>query len=416
MAFSLPGFIQNPNPGVPPGKSFPQFSPPTDRAIAKQPLKEVPQNPASGSLVIVDSFQDSSYEADHGNVAAFAAKQHGFRGQIYAEQIGSPNQAGLTESGKTYNLLGSRPLEPAKTRQAVQDYARHDQRELLEDVTGDLNKIRERGLKDSAVNVSYGTNPQRIADRLYRDIQSAPRQDPGVASGSGMAAAFVAMNSGGREKYQLAQNVFRAYDIDQAKVYHADPKVSGPERLKLQQSLLNAAQAGGKAPDVQAAKATYGEAVKKLEANNNSVVVSAGNDGHVLGDFAAEANGARVKASPDSGDNVLTNPDVTTVGSTRWYNSGTERIAKYNSTDSEIDIYASGSVGNGRDQSQMKVMGTSFASPRTAGAMAALHGNHPGMPSSSVENLMKNRLTHETEGKKVLDFGLAEEYMRRGTF
>jgi subtilisin family serine protease len=167
---------------------------------------------------------------------------------------------------------------------------------------------------------------------------------------------------------------------------------------------------------VQAARQTYGEAVRNLEANNNSVVVSVGNQGQILDNFAADAGGQRIQSSPDSAHNVLVNPDVTTVGSTRWFDNGTERIANYNSPDPETDIYASGSVGNGQDPNRMNVLGTSFASPRVAGAMAALHGNHPGMPSSAVENLMRNRLTHETQGEKVLDFNLAEQYMRQGTF
>lgn len=366
-------------------------------------------------MVLVDNFQDTFQEAAHGNVAAYAARQQGFRGKIYAEKIGSDFPTGPSQSNQSYALLGSKPLDPATARNTVQDYTRHSQRELLEAVTGDLDKIRGRGLKDSAVNVSYGTHPEQIAEQLYRQVRTAPRQDPGAA-GVGALGNLAASMGGGRSQYQFAQNVLNGYGIDQKKFYDRDPKVSSPERAKLQQSLLNAAEAGGKAPDVQAAKTAYGEAVKKLEANNNSVVVSVGNQGEILDNLASDANGRRIKPGPDTGHNVLVNSDVTTVGSTRWFDSGKERIAKYTSKNPETDIYASGSVGNGQDQNRMNVLGTSFAAPRVAGVMATLHGTHPGMSSSAVENLMKNRLTHETEGQKVLDYSSAEEYMRRGTF
>lgn len=413
MAISIPGIFTTPgggSPSTPPPLPF-------DRARAQKPLPEVPQNPASGSLVIVDYFQDSYEGAAHGNVGAYAARQHGFRGEIYAEKIGA-DTPGISQTNLSWESLRSGPKDPAATRQSIQDISRHSQRELLEDVTGDLDKIRGRGLKDSAVNVSYGVQPQRIAEDIYKAVRTAPSQDPKANQGGGMAA--VVQSLGGPteadKKYQFAQNVLNGYGVDQQKFYSPDPKINGPERLRLQQGLLNSAEAGGQAPDVQAAKATYEESVKALEANNNSVVVSVGNQGQLLDRFAKDANGARVTAGETSNHNVLVNSHVTTVGATRWYDNGTERIAAYNNKDPETDLYASGSVGNGADQNQMRTLGTSYASPRVAGALATLHGNHPGMTSSSVENLMRNRLTHDLDGKKVMDFQLAEEYMRRGTF
>lgn len=421
MAITFPVFPTNPNPGSP---GVGGFTPPAglyDRARAQQPLKEVPQNAPSGSLVIVDSFVDSFEGAAHGNVAAFAAKEHGFRGQIYAENIGpdvpGPTQAQVNDS---YGLLSSGSLKPAAARQAVLDLTRHSQRRLLENVTGDLDKIRGRGLKDSAVNVSYGTHPQRQAENIYEQVRSAPTQPikSGVFGGSfgsigGMVGGSI---SDENSNFQFAQNVFAAYDVDPAKFHSKDKAVSGPERLKLQQGLLSAAEESRRAPDVQTAKAAYDKSVRALEANNNSVVVSVGNQGEILDRFASDANGLKVKAGPESGHNILVNSHVTTVGSTRWYNNGTERIAGYNSKDPETDIYASGSVATGPDPNKMGTLGTSFASPRVAGAMAALHGNYPGMPSANIENLMRNRLTHDLQGEKVLDFTLAEEYMRKGTF
>jgi hypothetical protein len=380
--------------GIPPG--FALVTPlPLDRARGQQ-LPQLPNKPPAGSLVLIDNFQDSYEGAAHGNTAAYAARQQGFKGNIYAEDIGPDVIAGPSESSNARTWLSMEPQDPAKTRQAVQDISRLTHRELLEDVTGDLNKIQKSGLHDSAVNVSYGVTPQRIAEDIYRDVRG----------GFGPL--------GGNQ--QFADNVLNAYGIDAAKFNSLDGDVSGPERAKLQQALLKASEAGAKAPDVVQAQKNYADAVRNLEANHNSVVVSAGNQGQVLAKLTADAGGRAPTPGPGSNHNILANSGVTTVGATQWLNSGTERIAPYSNRFPEVDLYASGSVGSGQDPQKTHVDGTSFSAPRVAATMATVHGNHPGMPSSAVENLMRNRLTHQTEDVSVLDYKRTEEYMRRGTF
>ncbi len=384
------------------GINFPNFQPPVpfDRARRAEALPEVPQNPARGSLVMIDYFQDSyNGEVAHGNVGAHAAEQQGFRGKIYAETAG-PDRAQTSPSFQMDQWISQRPRDAQGTREAINDMTRMQQTELLTDVTGDLDKIRQRGLRDSAVNISLGTSPVRVAEDLYRRVRTAPRQSP----------------PGSNSSYQFAQNVFNAYGIDQNKFFSNDGKVSGPERQRLQQALLDSAQRGRDSQEVQGAQAAYGRSVRALEANNNSVVVSAGNQEEFLGRLARDAGNRSVNAATSANRNILGNSDVTMVGATRWNQNGAERIAEYSNRDPQVDIYASGSVGNGANVNRMQSLGTSFASPRVAAAMAALHGNHPGMPSGAVENLMRNRLTHDLGNNKVLDFGTAEEYMRRGVF
>ena len=373
-----------------------------DRARAQQPLPQVPQNPERGSLVIIDGFQDTYEGAAHGNVGAYAARQHGFRGQIYAEQIGG-DVAPPTQLTARDNFLKEQGRTRDEARQAVNDIARLWPQHNLREVTADLDKIRGRGLRDSAVNISYGIHPQIVAQGLYDRVRSAPSTRP-----TGQNAD--------PKPYQFAQNVLGAYGINSNRFYSSDQRVSGPERQKLQQELLNAAQRGSSSREVQGAQQDYRRAVRQLEANNNSVVVSAGNENQLLDGFARDANGLRVQAAANSNHNLYATPEVTNVGATRWLNNGTEQLAPYSTRDPGVDIYASGSVGNGFNQNQRNVWGTSYAAPRVAGAMAALHGNHPGMPSGAVENLMRNRLTHGLGEERVLSFGAAEEYMRRGTF
>lgn len=378
------------------GNLRPQAPIPFDRARAVVPLPQVPQQPPAGSLVMIDDFRDTCQDAAHGNVGAYAARQQGYRGNIYAESIGSDAVTGPDPSIQAELWLSLGPQDPAATRQAVQDISRFRHKELLHDVTGDLNKVRDRGLHDSAVNVSYAISPQRVAQDLYQQVKT--NTNPGSP------------------RHQFSANITRAYGIDPAKLDSQDPGVSGPERSRLQQALLDAAEAGLHSPDVAQAQQSYDQAVHSVLSRNNSVVVSAGNQEQILEELAADAGGRRPRVAADSNHNVLANHEVTTVGATRWYQNGSERLAAYSSRDPEVDIYASGSVGNGADPQRMKTAGTSFASPRVAATLATLHGTHQGATRSAMENLMRNRLTHQVSNAPVLDYQRTEEYMRSQTF
>ena len=391
-------------PTFPPFTTFPTMPAPPpvfDRARPTSPLPEVPQNPPAGSLVIVDTFVPTNQGAGHGNVAAFATRQQGFRGNIYAESIGGDNPNASNVSMQARQVLDF-PQSPELTRQAVQDYSRYRQRELLENVTGDLNKLRDRGLHDSSVNVSFGDSSMRVANQLLNDVRDGTHpMSP---------------------NYQFSQNILQAYNIDGGKLASSDPNVSGPERHRLQQALLEATQRGGDSPDVRQAQGQYQTAVRDLQARHNSVVVAAGNDQEIAANWTREANGIRPQAAPNANHNVLVNSDVTTVGATQWTRGADglrERVAPYSNQDPEVDIYASGAVGNGRDVNRMNVDGTSFAAPRVAAAEAMLRGTHPGASAQQIRNLMNNRLTHSVfnaQGAGVLDFGATELYLRNGTF
>lgn len=123
-----------------------------------------------------------------------------------------------------------------------------------------------------------------------------------------------------------------------------------------------------------------------------------------------------MKTAPDAGYNILVNSDVTTVGATSWPTAEREILAPYSNRHPEVDVYASGAVGHGEDVNRMRSPGTSFSAPRVAAALATIHGTRPGTPSHAAQNLMNNRLTRELEGQRVLDFGMAEEYMRTHVF
>ena len=289
----------------------------------------------------------------------------------------------------------------AQTRQNLQDVARFQASDLLNDVTGDLTKLRQRGLRDSAVNISYGATPIGVADALVERVRAG--------------------TSPYSDDHQLSQNVLKAYNLDAQKLGHPDPKIHGPERRRLHQSMLEAARAGFDTPEVKQAQQKYDQAVHNLQGDHNSVVVSAGNQQAIKGDWAKEAEGLEVASRPGDNYNVLANSEVTTVGATRWLKGPDglrEIVAPYSNQNPTVDVFASGSVATGQDQNVKTIWGTSYASPRVAGALASLHGNHPGSNSAQMRNLLNNRLTHQLPGASapVLDFQAAEDYMRKGTF
>ncbi|MFN8614248.1 MAG: S8 family serine peptidase [Vulcanimicrobiota bacterium] len=383
--------------------NIPVFNVPVyDRARREGPgqLPEVPQNPPAGSLVMVDTFQDSFFHADHGNIGAYAAKEHGFRGPVFAENMG-PDQPTPPRAMAVHAGLNQGPVNAAQTRQGLQDIARLQAADLLNDVSGDLDKLRQRGLHDSAVNVSYGTTPLAMADQMLGIVRSSGNPNS--------------------PNHQFGQNVLNAYNIDPARLGSPDAKVSGPEIKRLHDSLLEATRSGMNTPEVKQAQQRYDRAVHNLQANHNSVVVSAGNQQEIAGQWTREASGHATQLRPDDNHNLLANAEVTTVGATRWTKGPgglSERVAEYSNQDPTVDVYASGSVATSFDQNQKTTQGTSFSSPRVAGALAALHGNHPGASAAQMRNLMNNRLTHPLPGAgaPVLDFQAAEEYMRKGTF
>lgn len=390
---------------------FPNFAiapPPRDRALG-QNLPQVPQNPDSGSLVIIDSFEDSYSKANHGNVAAYAARQHGFRGTIYREDIGPDHLQGRQTlppgSRAALDQLTGGRLSPEDTKKAMVSYSTATQVQLLEDVTGDLDKVRNRGLRDSAINISMSTHPVRQAEDFAVTMDKITdfkrtSQDPNIAS----------------QPDYMRENVYGALGIDPAKLRSSNPAIAGPERLRLQQGILDATQTATNSPEVKQAQTTYGQAVRNIEANNNSVGVAAGNHNEALDYWAKFAHGNRVTTAPSAVENILINSDVTTVGATSWPSPTREVLAPYSERSREVDVYASGAVGNGENVNRMKSPGTSFASPRVMAAMATIHGTRPGTPSHAVQNLMKNQLTRDLDGEKVLDFEAAEKYMRTHVF
>jgi len=207
--------------------------------------------------------------------------------------------------------------------------------------------------------------------------------------------------------------------VTREKLHHPDPNTNGPERAKLQQGLIDLAEASSDHPQLKQAKQRYRKDVQALGAQHNSVVVSSGNQEQVADKLAQDANGIRPRIDPSKNVNVLVNSEVTTVGATRWWSKDgqlSEHLAGYSNRSSEVDLYASGSVPSRNRPDGPPDKGTSFAAPRVTAAMAAKHRAHPHLNSRQIEDLVKQSLTHQTQGEPVLNYEKTAAYLQGQTF
>lgn len=362
-----------------------------------------------GNLVVVDSFMPSvgmfggPPEPAHGAVVVQAARHQGFRGPIIAREAGGGADPRLISINAELNQPG---LSPERTRDLLKQQVRLTTVDSYRTYENHFNELERSGLNGSAVNLSMGMSPAKMTQIMDDELEWS-RNSPN--------------NEFIKNRWP---NTVRAFGLDEAKLASSDPNVSGPERARLQKALaeLNA-EVMHQDPAVAGARQSYDNSIRRLEARNNSVVVSAGNWGEAQNELKKTAQGHGFEPPANFGDNLFANSETTNVGATRWFRGSEglhQKVARYSNSE-EVDIYASGSVGLQNPQ-KMSDLGTSFAAPRVAVAMAELHKTHPGMSSDQVESLMKKKLTSQLPDYggapqlPVLDQQLTSEYLRTNVF
>ena len=384
----------------------------------RQEQESIAKKPEPGSLIIQDGFRPSpeltaeeraktGTKSPHGDIVAHSATYDGFQGPVVERQLsGSP---GYNVKGHELGRLQSGKLDQNQALSAIRGVIEGGAAGVLQQQSVMLDHSTAQGAKNTVTNISQGTSKGRMTEELY----FLPDKMLGGGSAQDKAKAKATMRS----------NYATAFGLDENKLYSADPKINGPERQKLQQSLADlSSDVIDNSPRIAGAKKQFEASVQRYEAGNNSVVISAGNEGDAKSDLRKSNNGLSINTPADFDANVLQNDQVTSVGATRWFNNDgklTEKRAGYSSESGGADIYASGSVDfNGNQQSQTQ--GTSYAAPRVAATMAQLHKDYPDMSSSQIESLMKQSLTHDLNTSsgsvKVLDYGKSFEYLKNGTF
>jgi hypothetical protein len=367
----------------------------------------------AGSLYLNDTFIPSSPLATlttsgltHGNIVAGAARGTGFHGPIVGSDRSSSGPGPLDRQTMAHQADYSTPGRTrAQTIADLKAYAGTSAASLLAQETGYLNRLTQSGANHSAANLSQGVSKSSTVMDLYKQMMPALRlnrdeNSPEFARANGMM-----------------QNVARAAGLDESKLRSPDERVRNAERGRMTQFLINQVSQGmDSSPALATARRNYNTAVHNFEARQNSVVVSAGNEGTLFNDLREVHGNYRLSAPSDFSRNILQNNEVTSVGATELRN-GQERRASYTSNSPGIDIYAAGGTGiRGRNGSEID--GTSFAAPQVAATMAELHRRNPNMGSAQIEALMKNQLTHQVSGsgETALDHGMTSRYLAGQTF
>lgn len=340
----------------------------------------------AGSLVVVDNFTPTMTmgpfgpggpaETPHGHMVAASARGQGFQGNLIASEY-QPTDGQLRSELR--NRMNQAGLPAQEFKQALSQRVRQNSIGLLESMNRRLEGLQEAGLRNSAVNLSFGADQASEVLSLYGEVRQAFSPGP-----------FQQFSA------PLLDNYCRAFGLDKPKLMSEDPAVSGPERGKLQQALIDQVRGASEGdPAISAARARYDQAVNQLESGHNSVVVSASNGGKVLEILAADAPGsAPLKTGPSFYDNVLANSQTTVVGATTGRGAD-EKVAGYSSDYKEVDVYANGTAPLGSFPGLPDAQGTSFASPRVAAVMAQLHELYPEKTSAQIEAMLKEQLSHQ---------------------
>lgn len=359
MASGLPAF-------PPPSFPSPPATPPPDPTQQKLGLTPRQALKPSGSLIVVDQFMPQSYpgmpvEIPHGALVRQSALDTGFRGNL----VNSPTDMAFTPQPlvkRQHELmleLAEPNLSPERTRALLAEQAEVGHLALLHKTTERLEGLTEAGVRNSAVNFSQGASKASAVQSAYVNAISGRQSD----------------------------NITRALGVDPDKMFSQDPKVSVPERLRLQQGLTDLiSKSLDESARLKESQAKYQRAVQNFEKQHNSVVVSAGNEGDVANQLVDITEGQRIRLPQNWQNNVLVTPEVTSVGALKG-----NRISSYSNRDSEVDLYANGDVTLPGQQEVSE--GTSFAAPRVAAGMAALHGKYPQLSSAEVEARLKSQLT-----------------------
>lgn len=277
----------------------------------RQALKDKP-----GALVLCDSFEGSGA---HGSLVGHVARQQGFQGPLVAvpfEDSSDPSQARLGDLVEAWGTAE----KPEEIRHNLAESMVLTRLIALNNATQRLLAVCEAGARNVAVNFSLGSTPALCVTAVLGMVS-----DPSSCE-------------------QASAQLHKAFGAE----YRA--------------GLVEMASQSTRDPRLQAARQQFAQAVKEFEADHNSVVVAAGNDGK-MADWA-----------PGFTLSDLVTPETTVVGALEG-----GQPARYNGAASSV-LAPGGYLVAGQE-----IHGTSFAAPAVAAAMATAHARSPFAASSEIE-------------------------------
>jgi hypothetical protein len=306
----------------------------------------------NNALRIVDSFYasgPSDWSPPHGSKVVAAARATGYQGPVVSEERLRPTQNGVITTNARI-LLSHGQLPPEQTLQVLETMVVTPVLGLLVETSQSLERATKAGVHGAVTNFSLGESPASRVEGIYGNVARE--------WGQGNDFPF--------------QNLARAWNLDFQALTDPDPVINGPVRASFQQHLIDQVQAAYHHPILGLAQQAFRSRVDAYEANGNSVVVSAGNEGEVLQRLQTDNGGHPLRVQEGFNRNALATGAVTSVGA----QDANYQIAPYSSTEG-VSIYACGQL--------KESTGTSFAAPRVAAVMAQLHRTHPHWTSAQVE-------------------------------
>lgn len=394
----------------------PSFDPKILEVMQPPPLRHPAPNvtlgtPASDSLQIVDIFTPSvgppltipdetgtprsmpTLLPAHGVDVTQGALDTGFRGAVN-------NRPAQMEPNVATPFLSSPMVQPGQMNQLLRDHARLEQAGILRTGSKALIDSLQASATQQVTNLSLGASSSNTVKHLYNDIRANWQPVPENETGE---------QRFGRERGRgVMNNLAAAWDIPVDSLNSGDPLISGPARQKFQQRLITEVSAAGDDPMVKEARTLYSKIVDDYESRNNSVVVSAGNDGGLLGLMREDNGGRELSTAKGFYDNPLAVPNVTTVGALHGTPGGVV-VAPYSSPSEQVDVNAWGNLRNLKS-------GTSFAAPRVAAMMQRLHHENPQATSDEIQQMMIGKFFSTDAAVPSEREGVVPDYMKSQTW
>jgi hypothetical protein len=298
--------------------------------------------PSEGALIIIDNYESSDSHGYHVEGAAASLGDLGRAVRRNMRQI-IDNRSSMPHVRATSSLqraLSYAPLQAEEAREELREFVRQAAGGNVNLATELLAQVTAEGYRNSALNLSQG-----IDALLLLQLAKTPLSERSTLSSV--------------EQETYASNLRAALNLP----------AKGREMVD---------------PLVRQALEGWRSGVREFEAGNNSVVVAAGNSGLAMKGLARV--GFRLDGDEDF--NLLSVPEVTTVGATTQ-KDGQLSLAGSSSFGPEVDVLADGDY-QGR-------FGTSYAAPRVANALRAVHISHPDFSSEQAEQWLGSQLGESVE-------------------
>lgn len=326
-------------------------------AVAPPAIVQYDHFPESGTLQIVDEFTAEAGPfpiPSHGENVTNAVLNTGYRGLI--------NKVPLRRARFLSETLAQPDLSPHQTLAALDLEVQSASTSIAQAALRNLDFQTRAGVRHTVTNFSLQAGPAYVALRLYLKIRLAWVAPEPTATPEQLGERV--------DGQFLSENLARAWKIDPQSLGH-----SGPARLRFQQNLIQRTQQANHSPAMNLLHRQLRSSVEGYQAGHNSVVAAAGNSGQLGALMRHDNGGSDLQFPLDYFDNVLSAPDVITVGASQ---------AAYSNPSARVHLLAAGTFSPSME-------GTSFAAPLIAVQMQELHNRYPQWSSSKVAHLLLRR-------------------------